>query len=77
MAERRWRTEGKMTLMKSPPHPRERLWLDSGHQAHERRAEASRKDAAAEDEPAERAVSPVSVGAGPVRSRGAGRRLQV
>ena len=33
MAERRWRAEGKTTLMNSPPHPRERLWLDSGHQA--------------------------------------------
>lgn len=29
MAERRWRTEGKTLLMNSPPHPRERLWLDS------------------------------------------------
>ena len=35
MAERRWRTEGKTLLMNSPPHPRERLWLDSGHQAEE------------------------------------------
>lgn len=33
MAERRQRAEGKTTLMNSPPHPRERLWLDSGHQA--------------------------------------------
>lgn len=35
MAERRWRTEGKTLLMNSPPHPRERLWLDSRHQAEE------------------------------------------
>lgn len=34
----------------------------------ERPTEASREDAAAEDEPAERAVSPVSAEPGPVRS---------
>lgn len=58
---RRSRRRGRWRRPPAPAGPRGRF------EEPERPTEASREDAAAEDEPAERAVSPVSVEADPVR----------
>lgn len=68
---RRARRSRRRGRWRRPPAP---AGLRGRSEAPERPTEASRGDAAAEDEPAERAVSPVSAGARPRRC-GDGRRL--
>lgn len=67
-ARRSWR-RGRWRRPPAPAVPRGRS------EEPEKPTEASREDAAAEDEPAERAVPPVSAGAGPVR-RGSWPRVR-